>query len=167
MKILILYISLTGRTKSFAESIAEMLESHDVRIEQFFYSKKGRDLIKEQEKIKNGDLSSISYKKDIEDLGAYDLVFFGTPVHGGQPAVIFFGYMQLVKNIKEKNFVLFATGRFTKGKTFKVMQSNIEKKGGSVVGEKLIKSLFKIKRLKIKKYTKELIQELNNLNIIQ
>jgi flavodoxin len=159
-KILILYFSLTGRTKKVAEIIAEELKNSDIHIEPLIYIKKLKDLMLEQEKIMNGDLSSVKYNESIKDLDPYDLVFFGTPTHGGRPAAIFNGFLQHVENLDEKKFIVFNTCRFVVGKTLEIMQTEIEKKGGKVVNKQVFKGLFSIKTSKVKKFVEELNQEL-------
>jgi len=148
-----------------AESIAKRLKSHEIRIEQLKYPKKSRTLIREQEKIKKGDLSDLSYNIDIEDLSDYELIFFGTPNHGGQPCIIFDGFMERAKNVAGKKFILFATARLTRGKIFSKMESKIEKKGGKIIGYKILKKLAKIKTAKVDKFIVELNQKLIDLKL--
>ena len=167
MKILIIYISFSGRTKLVAEFIAKELKSHEVIIEQLRYSKKARELFKERDILKKGDLSNISYNNDIEDLGSFDFVFFGTPNHGGRPCFIFDGFMERAQNIVGKQFILFATARLTTGKIFSKMKSVIEKKGGKIIGHKLLKNLLKIRTSKITKFIEELKQELFDFELFQ
>jgi len=167
VKILILYISFSERTKLLAEFIAKNLKSHKVNTEQLKYSKKARELFKEKDLIKKGDLSGIIYNENVEDLGNYDLVFFGTPNHGGQPCIIFDGFMERAQNVAGKKFILFATARLTTGKVFSKMKSVIEKKGGKIIGQKLLKKLLKIKTSKINKFIEELNQELVEFNLFQ
>ena len=94
-------------------------------------------------------------------------VFFGTPNHGGQPSIIFDGFMERAQYVAGKKFILFATARLTTGKIFSKMKSIIEKKGGKIIGQKLLKSLQKIKTSKVIKFTKEINQELMEFNLFQ
>ena len=55
-KVLILYFSLSGRTKKVAENIAGGFNSSELSIEQFEYTKKSRDYLSEQNVIMKGDL---------------------------------------------------------------------------------------------------------------
>lgn len=123
MKILILFFSLGGRTKKVAEDIVEGLNSRDVSIEKFEYSKKFRDYLSEQEEIMKGDLSSFIYNENINDLGPFDLVIFGSPTHGGRPATLFHGYFKHAQNIEGRKFVVFNTCRFSSGKTLDKMDA--------------------------------------------
>jgi len=160
MKILILFFSLGGRTKKVTENIAGGLNSQDVSIEKFEYTKKFRDYLSEQEEVMKGDLSSFMYNETIEDLSPYDLVFFGSPTHGGRPATLFNGYFKHAQNIEGKNFVVFNTCRFSSGKTLQIMQGIIEEKGGSVVNKRTFKGFFRIKMSKVDGFVEELNQEL-------
>jgi len=160
MKVLILYFSLGGRTKKVAESIAEGLNTSDVSIEQFEYTKKFRDFLSEQDEVMKGDLSSFKYNESIKDLAPYDLVFLGFPTHGSRPATVFNGYFEHAQNIDGKNYIVFNTCRMVPGKTLEIMQTEIEKKGGSVVNKQTFKGLFRIKMSKVEEFVEELNQEL-------
>jgi len=160
MKILILYFSMTGRTKRVAETIAEELSSFDLKIEQVKYNKKVKDLLKEQDSIKRGVLTDFSYSEEVIDLEYFDLIFFGTPTYGGLPPPIFEGFLEIAKNVNGKRFILFNTCRFIVGKTFERMQTKIEEKGGIVLNKGKFKGLFKINMKKVKKFIDNLKQEL-------
>lgn len=159
MKVLILYFSLGGRTKKVAESIEGGLNSSDVHIEHFEYTKKKRDFLSEQNVVMKGDLSGFKCNEDIKDLAANDLIFLGFPTHGGRPATVFNGYFEHAQNVAGKNFIIFNTCRFSVGKTFDIMQAVIDKKGGSVIKKRAFKGFFKIKMSKVEEFVKELNQE--------
>ena len=159
MKILILYFSLGGRTKKVAESIAGGLNSSDVSIEQFKYTKKSRTYLSEQNEVMKGDFSNFKYNEKIKDLISYDLILFGSPTHGGRPATVFNGYFEYAQNVDGKNFIVFNTCRFSIGKTLEIMQAAIEQKGGSVVKKRAFKGFFKIKMSKVDKFVEELNRE--------
>lgn len=164
MKILILFFSLGGRTKKVAENIAGGLNSLDISTEKFEYTKKFRDYLSEQEEIMRGDLSNFIYNENIKDLGSYDLVFFGSPTHGGRPATIFNGYFKHAQNINGKKFIIFNTCRFSSGKTLDKMEAEIEERGGSVVKRHTFKGFFRLKTSKIDDFVEELNQELSKSN---
>ena len=156
MKILILYFSMGGRTKKVAEQIASELNSSEVVIERLKYTKKLRNYISEEDTIKKGDLSNFKYNELILDLEPYDLIILGTPTYGSLPAVIFNGYLEIVKKIKGKTFILFNTCRLISIKAFRVLEAEIEKKGGKVVNKQVFKGFFKIGLSKVKKFTNDL-----------
>jgi len=160
---MVLYFSLGGRTKKVAEKIAEGLNLSDVSIEFFEYTKKKRDFLSEQNEVMKGDLSGFKYNEDIKDLGSRALIILGFPTHGGRPATIFNGYFEHAQNVDGKNFIIFNTCRFSVGKTFEIMQTIIEQKGGSVIKKRAFKGFFKIKMSKIDEFVEELNQKLNSL----
>ena len=159
MKILIIYYSLTGRTKKIAESIAESIKGHEVQLERIESSIKARTIISEKERISNGDLSDFKYEKNIEDLTLYDVILFGTPVWGGCQPAVFDGYIKKA-TVAGKKFIIFCTCRFLVGKTMGLMRAEIEKKGGSVINERAFKGFFRIKKAKVQNFIEELNKEL-------
>jgi flavodoxin len=160
MKILIIYFSMSGRTKKVAETILEGLKGHEVQIERIEYPKKARNIISDQEKIINGDLSDFKYNPEIENLASYDLIFFGNPVYGGRQPAVFDGYIKKAQNVNGKKFIIFCTCRFMAGKTLGLMRAEIEKKGGSMVDERVFKGFFRIKMTKTQTFVEELNQSL-------
>jgi flavodoxin len=159
-----IYFSLTGRTKQVAETIATELKQLDIKIESLTYNKTHKQYIADQNKIMEGDLSDFSYNLDVEDLGSYDLVFFGTPTHGARPAAAFNAYMERAKNVNGKKFVIFNTCRFLAGKTLNRMRVEIEKKQGEIVSSRTFKNFFKINLSKAKQFAEELNQEIFKSN---
>ena len=90
MKVLILYFSLTDRTKFVSEVIAAELSNHEVDIKSISYTK-GRKIPnfrEESDKVEAGDLTSFAYEEGIFNLAPYDLVCIGVPTWGMQPAFI-------------------------------------------------------------------------------
>ena len=148
-----------GRTKKVAEIIAGGLNSSDVSIEPFEYTKNFRAFLSEQDEVMKGDLSSFRYNEKIKDLDPYDLVFFGSPTHGSRPATLFNGYFEHAQNIDGKNFIVFNTCRFASGKTLEKMQAEIEMKGGSILNRRTFKGFFRIKMSKVEEFVEELNQE--------
>ncbi len=150
---------MSGRTKKVAEKIASDLKSSEVVIERLKYTKKQRNLMFEEDKIKKGDLSNFKFNNIILDLEPYDLIILGTPTYGSTAAVAFNGYLENVKNINGKSLILFNTCRFISIKTFRVLEAEIEKSGGKVVKKQTFKGLFKIGFKKVKEFTDEINQK--------
>ncbi len=148
-----------GRTKKVAEKIASDLKSSEVVIERIKYTKKLRNFFLEEDKIMKGDLSNFKYNDLILDFEPYDLIVLGTPTYGSLPAVIFNGYIEKVKNIKGKRLILFSTCRLISIKTFRVLEAEIEKRGGKVVKKQVFKGFFKIGIRKVEKFSDELNQD--------
>jgi len=158
MKVLIVYLSMGGRTKKVAERIANNLNSDDVDIEELKYHEKATKMLSVQENIMKGDLSDFSYDKKIEDLESYDLIFFGTPTWGSQPVPVFYGYIEKVHNISGKKFIIFNTCRMIAIKTLEKMEEKIESKKGNVAIKRTFKGLFRIKISKVDSFIKEINQ---------
>ena len=159
---LIIYFSLTGRTKKVAEKIASGLNSPNTVIKGIKYLKNRKALVSEMAETKKGNLSNYEYDDSIMDLAPHDLVFFGTPVHGSCPAAVFHGYLENVKNIEGKDFIIFNTYRAISTKTFKIMEAEIRKKGGEVVYERAFRGLFRMKESKVKKFIDDLNEQFFN-----
>jgi len=117
MKVLIVYLSMGGRTRKIAEDIANILNSDNVDIEELKYHKTATKMLSVQEEIMKGDLSNFSYDKKIEDLKPYDIIFFGTPTWGSQPVPVFYGYIEKAQNVSGKKFIIFNTCRMVAIKT--------------------------------------------------
>lgn len=167
MKIIIIYFSLGGRTKRVAEKIAFNLNSSYVTLENLNYLKRKRNYFIEQEKIFNGDLSNFKFDKSIFDLRPYELIIFGTPTHGTNPTAAFYGYLEHVRNIKGKKFILFNTCRAIPGQSLTIMESEIEKREGKVVKKQFFMSLFKIRTRQIELFSNEIYSEIINLKNVE
>jgi flavorubredoxin len=141
MKALIIYFSLTGRTKMVAEILAAELNNYEVDVEPISYKKEFNFHI-EQKQIQEGDLSNFSYNERIFNLNPYDLVCIGVPTWGGRPAFIFDAYIEKCNNIEGKAVVVFNTCRLISGSTIKKMKTVIENKGGKVINQQTFKALF-------------------------
>ncbi len=145
MKILIVFFSMSGRTRRVAQAIAAALRTAEVQIEEIKYNgTSATKLVKEQAVVMKGNLSHFTFKQEILDLAPYDRVFFGTPTYGGAPAPTFQGFLENCKNVTGKEWVLFATCRFMGGKNLSTMRGAIEQKGGKVVAQQMFKGFFKI-----------------------
>ncbi len=156
MKALIIYLSLSGRTKKVAELLAAELTNCEVEIEQVTYPKgrKGLKYKEEEKKVSEGDLSNFSYNERIFNLKPYDLICIGVPTWGGRPALFFNGFIRKCDTLEGKAVVVFNTCRFYSGSTIKRMKSGIEQKGGNVIEQKTFKGLFSLGEKKPKAYGK-------------
>lgn len=163
MKILIVYVSMGGRTRKVAKKIANTLRSDSIDIEELKFHIKATKMLSIQEELIKGDLSGFSYDKKIEDLEPYDFIFLGTPTWGSQPAPVFYGFLEKVQNHVGKKFILFNTYRLISIKTFEKLEAKIESKGGKVVKKETFKGLFKIKMEKVENFSEEINQEFLNL----
>jgi len=151
-----------GRTKEVAENIASELEG-DVRIEGLDFEGSVKDFMGNQEDMMKGNLSKVTYNKEIEDLAPYDLIIFGTPTYGMRPTASLIGFLEHINNIKGKDIILFATCRFLAGKVLQRFEKPINELGGNVLDGKVFKGLFRINMSKARDFgihiNKEYIQK--------
>jgi flavodoxin len=162
MKVLIVYLSMGGRTRKVAEDIANNLNSDNVDIEELKYHKRATKMLSVQEEIMKGDLLNFSYDEKIEDLKPYDIIFFGTPTWGSQPVPVFYGYIEKAQNVSGKKFIIFNTCRMVAIKTLEKMEEKIKSKNGIVVKKHTFKGPFRIKKSKVDRFTNEINQEFLN-----
>jgi flavodoxin len=106
MKACILYFSRTGNTKKLAETIAEALETDAVF-----------DITSTEPTIVND----------------YEVIVFGTPVHGFSPSVESVSYVGKLPQGNGKQAALFCTCRLWTGRTFSKLKSELKKKGYKTV----------------------------------
>ena len=101
MNACILYFSLTGNTKRFAETISDMLN-----IPIF-------DLTKTMPSI----------------VADYDVLILGTPVHGLSPAKPVSSFIEKLPKANEKKTIIFSTYAIRKGKANKKLENELAEMG--------------------------------------
>ena len=101
MKACVLYFSLTGNTKKFAESISESLN------------------------IPVFDLAT-SKPSIVED---YDVLILGTPVHGLSPAKPVSSFIEKLPKANDKKTIIFSTYAIRKGKANKKLENDLTNMG--------------------------------------
>lgn len=160
MKGLIIYFSLTGRTKLVAESIVAELSNYQVDIESIKYTKGEtiQNFVEEKERIQAGDWSNFTCNDSIFDLTPYDLICIGVPTWGMRPAFIFDAYIEKCNLVNGKAFVVFTTCRLYGGSTVKKMKNEIEIKGGKVLYKKSFRAFFAMHDTKARTFGKLLNQ---------
>jgi len=101
MNACVLYFSLTGNTKRFAETISNML------------------------KIPVFDLA-----KSVPSIVAdYDVLILGTPVHGLSPAKPVSSFIEKLPKANEKKTIIFSTYAIRKGKANKKLENELAEMG--------------------------------------
>lgn len=161
MKAIIIYFSVSGRTKKVAQAIAAELGKYEVDIEAITSEKNSVAIIDDKKIILAGDLSDFKYSEKILNVTPYDLVCIGVPVWGMKPAFVFNAFIQKIEGLTGKKAVVFSTCRIYKGKSLTLMKSEIEKKGGTVVNQKSFRALFSMGEKKAREFGKILNQERN------
>ena len=101
MKACVLYFSLTGNTKRFAESISKSLSL------PIFDLAKSKPLI-------------------VED---YDVLILGTPVHGLSPAKPVSSFIEKLPKANDKKTIIFSTYAIRKGKANKKLENELANMG--------------------------------------
>ena len=101
MNACVLYFSLTGNTKRFAETISNMLN------------------------IPVFDLSQ-SMPSIVAD---YDVLILGTPVHGLSPAKPVSSFIEKLPKANEKKTIIFSTYAIRKGKANKKLENELAEMG--------------------------------------
>ena len=101
MNACILYFSVTGNTKKFAQAISTSLNFPIFNIE---------------------DIKPIAVKE-------YDLLIIGTPVHGMAPAKVISSFVEKLIKTSNKNAIIFSTFAIRKGSANKKLQKQLSEKG--------------------------------------
>jgi flavodoxin len=144
MKTLLVYFSISGRTRKIAHAIAETLPQANIQVEELKFNGRLSELMVDQNKTGRCDISKFTYNPAILDLTEYDRIFFGTPTYGARPAIAFNTYLENAKNLEGKDWFCFATGRIMPGKIFELMRQEIEKTGGKLNSAKYFKGFFRL-----------------------
>lgn len=106
MKACVLYFSLTGNTRKFAETISDSLKIQAVN-----------------------DITTI----EPSAVADYDVIILGTPVHGFNPSKESLSFVERLPEGNNKKTVLFCTYRLCKGRVFGKLKKELKKKGYSTV----------------------------------
>ncbi|MFW9993314.1 MAG: flavodoxin family protein [Candidatus Odinarchaeota archaeon] len=142
MKALSIYFTMGGRTKRMAEAIASALNNYEVTY--FPVELKGSliERIKLLEKYEEGNYSSLEVDLDSLDAADYDLVIIGMPTFGSSPPKTFDEILRRLKNLEDKDVVLFGTSRFRRGGLLHYMKEKVETKGGRVTNQMNFRGLI-------------------------
>jgi len=120
LKVMILYYSETGNTEKVARAVAEALEP-------------------------KAEVSLRRVEEASEDLGEYELIFLGTPVHALGPAKPVREFLErLSANLEGLCFALFCTYSMAgAGRTLDFMEKKLANKGAKVLGKFAVFGAFK------------------------
>jgi flavodoxin len=106
MNACVLYFSLTGNTRKFAETISDSLKIQAVY-----------DITTTEPSV----------------IADYDVIIFGTPVHGFNPSKESIYFVKNLPKGNGKKTILFCTYRLWKGRVFGKLKNELKKKGYSTV----------------------------------
>ncbi|MCM8767264.1 MAG: NAD(P)H-dependent oxidoreductase [Candidatus Omnitrophica bacterium] len=139
MRIIIVYFSLTGKTKKLAVNIYRFLKERnlDVSLFELEEKKKESNFFKNCIRAITGKDSEI---EKIPNLENYDLIFIGTPIWVGRVTPYVKSFLESVE-LKDKKVFLFTTygSGFMKNKAMRKFIESIEMKEGKVIGKIEIK----------------------------
>jgi flavodoxin len=132
MKTLVVFYSLTGKTRLVAQAVAKEMKADLVEIEETKPRKMGIFLIGATIAARRGKASEI--KPVSTNVSKYDRIFIGSPIWGARCAPAVNSFVANT-NLKDKKLVLFFSldGSGYKGAT-KALTNSLEKHDGKVAG---------------------------------
>ncbi|MFA5772314.1 MAG: flavodoxin [Thermoplasmata archaeon] len=139
MRVLIVYYSLTGKTKLVAEAIAQTLGG-DIRQIEEVSKRPAAPLLY----LTGGISAAMGLKSKIKpinfDISDYDAIYLGTPIWGRKQVPAINAFISSV-NFRNRNVILFATmGGDNYTVAIKTMTNKIEADGGKVLESFAIKT---------------------------
>jgi flavodoxin len=121
MNACVLYFSLTGNTRGFAETISDSLKLPAAY-----------------------DITTTAHSV----VSDYDVILLGTPVHGFNPSKESLAFVELLPEGNGKRAILFCTYRLWKGRVFSKLKKELKKKGYNTIlcvsakGKEFSKEMF-------------------------
>ena len=142
MKTLIIYFTMSGRTKKIAEAIGSALTDHEVSFLALQLTGKFVEKIKKLDKFENNDYSAVESELSTLDASKYDLIIIGMPTYGNFPPKVFNEILRRMGNLNGKMIILFNTARFSGGKCLDYMKEQIKEIGGKVIDHFKFRKIF-------------------------
>jgi len=159
MKALIVYYTMSGRTKKTALAIASSLTNYEVTIVPIELPGNFFQRIQVFDDFEKGDFALIENELNSLDATNYDLIALGMPTYGNKPPGTFTEILKRMTNLSGKKVVIFTTARFTGKGTLEYMKEKIEAVGAQVINQYNFKRFFWIGKKKAIQFGKEI----NNL----
>ena len=156
MKALIVYYTMSGRTKKTAHAIASSLSKYEVTFVPIELPGNFFQRIQVFDDFEKGNFSLIEDELNSLDAISYELVFFGMPTYGNKPPGTFEEIMKRMKNFNGKKVVIFTTARFTGKGTLEYMKEKIEATGAQVINKYNFKIFFWIGKKRALEFGKEI-----------
>ncbi|MCX7917062.1 MAG: flavodoxin domain-containing protein [bacterium] len=156
MKIIVIYLSLTGNTKKLAVKIYETLKSKNYDISLFEIA-----CDKKKSFFRNCFDTLFEKKVEIEkvpNLSNYEIIFLGTPVWVGKITPYIRKFIEEIDLTGKKVFLFTTYGSgFLKDKAMNEFGKYVQEKGGKIIGKIQIKGKKIDEKIEeIKKCLKEL-----------
>jgi flavodoxin len=162
MKAIIIYFTMTGRTKKIAEAIASSLTNYEVEFIPFELGGSLSERLKITERFNKGNFLKIEEQLSAVDNVKYDLLFIGMPTHGNFPPKAFEEILVRLGDLSGKKGVAFNTARLTGGKSLDYMETKMKDKGAEVIYKKRFKSLFRLGVKKAIKFGEQINKKILN-----
>jgi flavodoxin len=162
MKILVIYFTMSGRTKKTAEAIASALSNHEVRYLPLELTGKFIEKIKKLDKFENNDYSEIESQISTLNAANYGLIIIGMPTYGNFPPKIYNEILRRLDNLNGKMVVVFNTARFSGGKCLEFMKEKIEEVGGRIIGQSKFRKLLWIGTKNAIKFGTQISETINS-----
>ena len=157
MKALIVYYTMSGRTKKTAHAIASALMNYEVTFVPIELPGNFFQRIQVFDDFEKGNFSLIENELNSLDAANFDLIFFGMPTYGNKPPGTFHEIMKRMKNFSGKKVIIFTTARFTGKGTLEYMKEKIEAVGAQVINQHNFKRFFWIGKKKAIELAKEIL----------
>ncbi|MFX1456918.1 MAG: flavodoxin family protein [Promethearchaeota archaeon] len=141
MKILIIYFTMTGRTKKMAKAIGSSFTDHEVQYIPFELMVKMSERLKIIGRFDKGDFKDIENELNSLSNIEYDLLIIGMPTHGNFPPKAFVQILSKLENLSNKIVVVFNTARMTGGKSLDYMETKVKEMGAEVIDKRRFKSM--------------------------
>ena len=162
MKILVIYFTMSGRTKKTAEAIASALNNHEVSYLPVELTGKFIEKIKKLDKFENNDYSEIESQLSALNTADYNLLIIGMPTYGNFPPKVYNEILRRLNDLSGKMVVVFNTARFTGGKCLEFMKEKVEEIGGTVIGQNKFRKFFWIGTKDAIKFSKQIKETINS-----
>ncbi len=132
MKAAVICYSATGNTEKMAEKMVELLRSEEIETE-LISIERGEERSYEENVEEAKQEKKVKIEPVKTDLSDFDLVVLGTPVWCGKPATPVNTYLSECEGSNDVEMILFVThGGGGPGRTFEIMKTELEHKGGKV-----------------------------------
>ncbi|MHA1435582.1 MAG: flavodoxin family protein [Candidatus Heimdallarchaeota archaeon] len=145
-----------GRTKKTAKAIASSMSDYEVDFFPIEMVGKFIGKIKMLDRYEKGNYGELEAEMNALDAKDYDLVIFGSPTYGSETPKTFLEVLKRMKNLNGKKAIVFATARFSGGKTVEFMKTKVEEAGAQVINKAKFRRMFYLGVRKSTKFGKEI-----------
>ena len=134
--------TLAAETKKTAKAIASSMTNYEVDFFPIEMEGKFIEKIKMLDRYEKGNFGEFDAEMNTLDAKDYDLVIFGMPTYGPETPKTFLEVLKRMKNLNGKKAIVFATARFSGGKTVEYMKTKVEETGAQVINKAKFRRMF-------------------------